>query len=302
MANRLILDRDEWVALGLLVALALITVAWWALALWPVPGGEPEWLTRTRVICFGVQRTGLPDTAGWVGLIGQPLGMAAVLLFGWGKPLARASRRLRAHPLGRHLRAAFVLGIAVGLGAAGFRVASAMPGPDLAAPGQRPGQTHPRLDQPAPDLSLIDQRGVEVDLAELRGRPALVTFAYAHCADICPVLVRDVLDAQSRLQHLPPARRPRVLVVTLDPWRDTPARLPHIARSWGMEADTHLLGGEVTAVTAALDAWSVPYRRDESTGEVAHPRLVYVVNAEGRIAYAAAEGAAVLARLVEELQ
>lgn len=306
MADRLdrtVFPREERLALGLLVALALITAGWWALALWPVPGAAPAWLARARVVCFGIVDSGLPDPAGWVGLVGQPLGMLGVLLFGWGGALARGVRRLERHPLGRRLRTAFVLAVAAGVGAAAFRVAGAMPGsPAAVSPAERPGFTHPRLDREAPALRLVDQHGATLDLAEIRGRPALLTFAYAHCADICPLLVKDVLSAQAALAHLPPERRPRVLVVTLDPWRDTPARLPHIAKSWGMGADAHLLGGEVEAVTAVLDAWDVPYRRDESTGQLAHPRLVYVLDGGGRIAYAATGGPAVLARLVEELR
>ena len=46
-----------------------------------------------------------------------------------------------------------------------------------------------------------------------RGRPVLVTFAYAHCDTICPLVVGDVLAAQRQLTD----RSPAVVVVTLDP-------------------------------------------------------------------------------------
>jgi hypothetical protein len=59
-----------------------VTVFWWAFALWPV-GDAPDWLVRTRLVCFGVDGGGLPDRAGWVGLVGQPLGMLGALLVGW---------------------------------------------------------------------------------------------------------------------------------------------------------------------------------------------------------------------------
>jgi cytochrome oxidase Cu insertion factor (SCO1/SenC/PrrC family) len=37
---------------------------------------------------------------------------------------------------------------------------------------------------------------------------------------------------------------------------------------------------------AALDAWNIPRSRDLQTGDIVHPALVYVIDPEGRIAYA----------------
>ena len=54
-------------------------------------------------------------------------------------------------------------------------------------------------------------------------------------------------------------------------------------------------------VEAALDAWEVPRRRNERTGEVTHPSLVYVIDEEGRIAYASTGGVAALVSLVQRL-
>jgi cytochrome oxidase Cu insertion factor (SCO1/SenC/PrrC family) len=92
-------------------------------------------------------------------------------------------------------------------------------------------------------------------------------------------------------------------VVTLDPWRDTPARLPHIARAWGMPADAYLLGGSVAEVEAVLDAWAVPRSRDPSTGEITHASIAFVLDERGRIAYlASGASAGVLAALVRRLE
>jgi hypothetical protein len=51
---------------------ALITVAWWGLALWPLGNDAPAWLARTQYVCFGTQPDGLPDASGWLALILQP--------------------------------------------------------------------------------------------------------------------------------------------------------------------------------------------------------------------------------------
>ena len=69
-----------------------------------------------------------------------------------------------------------------------------------------------RLDVAAPALVLIDQRGDRFDLASWRGRPVIVTFAFAHCADICPTLVHQLREARS---HSGRDTVP-IVVVTLD--------------------------------------------------------------------------------------
>jgi len=142
---------------------------------------------------------------------------------------------------------------------------------------------YPRTDRPAPDFQLVDQTGATLTLESLRGRPVLLTFAFAHCQTICPVIVRTVSWAAERLDDLGPA----VVVVTLDPWRDTPSSLPALAQSWQLPAlaRAHVLSGEVAAVQAVLEAYEVPADRDPATGEITHPALVYLLDPQGKIAY-----------------
>jgi protein SCO1/2 len=158
----------------------------------------------------------------------------------------------------------------------------------------------PRLDKRAPALELIAHDGVTRSLEQMRGRPVLLTFAYAHCSTICPLLIHDVLAAQKLVRNA--GIKPVVLVVTIDPWRDTPSRLAHAALQWQFPAtDAWLLGGSVHDVEAVLEAWDVPITRNLQTGAVTHPPLVYVIDARGRIAFAALGGADALANLLRRL-
>ena len=284
--------------------LAAITAGWWALALWPAPGGAPEWLERARWVCFNARPDGLPDASGWLLLVGQPIGMLAVLLAGWGTQLRRDLGRLAARSGGRLVLAGATALFAVGLGAAGARVALASrPGSPALAADELPPASYPRVDRDAPELGLVGQSGERVDLASLRGRPAFVIFAFAHCESVCPLVVRQAVEAQRMLREragaggLPPERVPRVVVVTLDPWRDTPSRLPHLASAWGLGEDGFALSGAVAEVNSVLDRWGVARERNTATGDVAHPALVYVLGPEGRIAFASTGGSAALAEL-----
>jgi len=272
-----VISRRELAAVGTLAAILGITAAWWALALWPLPASSPDWLQRTRLVCFGSTRDTLPTSAGWSLLIGEPLAMIAALAIIWGPALRDGLRALARTLPGRAILGLGTLGVLAGLAAAGVRVASATSAEpfDITAAGM----TGVPLDRPAPPLALTDQHGDTVTLARFRGRRVVVAFAYAHCATVCPVVVREMTDLQHRLG----AGAPALLVITLDPWRDTPARLPAMAAGWDVGPGGHVLSGEIAEVERTLDAWQVPRSRDAATGEVTHPAFVYIVGPDGRL-------------------
>lgn len=266
-------------ALAALVAIAAITAAWWALALHPVGPATPQWLARTQAVCFGTEATGLPSTGGWILLVGEPLGMLVALWVIWGGSLRRDLRWLVSRRAGRVVAVAAALLVAAGVGAAARRVTAALGHGGEAfsvsggeAPVERPGTA-------APPLQLVDQHGERFDLAAHRGAPVVVTFAFAHCATVCPTVVQEVRAARREAG----AESAAMVVVTLDPWRDVPARLPHIARDWQLVEGDRVLSGSVEEVNAALDAWQVPRTRDAATGDLSHATLVLVVDSQGRI-------------------
>jgi cytochrome oxidase Cu insertion factor (SCO1/SenC/PrrC family) len=274
--------RGGTLAVAALAALLAITAGWWALALWPTPDAPPEWLARTRAACFGSSSNGLPDAGGWIVLIGSPLGFLALLLAAWGSELRAGLAGLATRALGQV--ALGIVGAACIIGAAGAltRIAAAQAEPfiiDARAPEDAVAAA--RTNDPAPALSLVDQHGETISLARFGKRPVLVTFAFAHCQTVCPVVVHDVLSARDK----EPAAEAAVLIVTLDPWRDTPARLPAVAEAWGATGDAHVLSGEPDAVEQVLSRWRIPRVRNAETGDVTHPAVEYVVY-EGRIRYA----------------
>lgn len=263
-----------------LAAILVITAGWWALALWPLGAEAPEWLARTREVCFGATRTGLPNAGGWLLLVGEPIGMFAVLYVVWGDDLRAGLARWHRRVGGQLASALIVLLCVSGLAAAARRVAAATGGGPGEAFALSPALP-PRGDAPAAPLALTDQSGGTTRLADYRGRWVMVTFAFGHCEDICPVIVQHAQRARADegAPHIP------LLIVSLDPWRDTPDRLPGIARTWGIGAEDRVLSGDVATVTAALDAWQVARVRDPDTGDLAHGSTIVLVDPEGRAAW-----------------
>ncbi|WP_432144162.1 SCO family protein [Streptomyces sp. bgisy084] len=83
------------------------------------------------------------------------------------------------------------------------------------------------LDSPLakPDLVLTDTQGAKYDLLKkTKGHPTLIYFGYTNCPDVCPLTMANIAVA---VKQLPKAEQKdlRVLFVTSDPERDTPAAL-----------------------------------------------------------------------------
>ena len=262
------------VALAALGVVGLVTAAWWVLALYPA-ASAPEWMVRTRYVCFGAPPGGLPNAGGWILLAGQPIGMLVMLFAGWGNAVRRDLRWVASRASGKLVLAA-VAGVTVwgAMNAASIIRGSGASVEQFAT--NAPASVSRSID--VPDLRLIDQHGREFDLgARGAGRPVLVSFAFAHCATMCPTAIRELLRIRAEAGRLDI----RVVVVTVDPWRDVPSRLPAIADAWRLAPDDLVLSGPVDAVNAALDAWDIVRQRDENTGDVVHPLAAVLVHASG---------------------
>ncbi|MFJ4690835.1 SCO family protein [Streptomyces sp. NPDC088766] len=113
------------------------------------------------------------------------------------------------------------------------------------------------LDQPftKPDLVLTDTQGKPYDLRkETAGRPTLVYFGYTHCPDVCPLTMNNIAVAK---KQLPEADQDalRVVFVTTDPERDTPAALG----AWLKGIDSQVVGltGDFATIQTAARALGI---------------------------------------------
>jgi protein SCO1/2 len=291
-------DRARgWTAVAALAAIAAITASWWALALWPVGNDAPEWLLRTREVCFGADATRLPNAGGWILLVGQPLGMVALLAMVWGHELRHGLGVVMARAAGQVAIGVISAVLVAGIAGTVVRVRTAGQEPFATAATGAVAHQLTRVNDAAPRLTLTDQSGHEVSLEAYRGKPVLVSFAFAHCDTVCPLIVSDLVAARALLGDEAPA----VLIVTLDPWRDTPSRLATIASGWKLEAGMHVLSGVPDEVERTLNAWRIPRVRNVKTGDISHPSMVYVIGSDGRITFVVASGAEVIAAAVRAL-
>src|SRR6478736_882735 len=104
---------------------------------------------------------------------------------------------------------------------------------------------------------LVDEHGRKRTDKDFRGKLLLVYFGYTSCPDICPTDLQQIGAAIESLGKAGEAVQP--LFITLDPKRDTTARLaayvpPFHPRLVG-------LGGSEAAVHKAADAYRVFYKK-----------------------------------------
>ena len=132
------------------------------------------------------------------------------------------------------------------------------------------------------DAALTDQNGAAHGLDVYRGSPVLVTMFYSNCQAICPLIV-DTLRATER--ELTPQQRAglRVLMISMDPQRDTPARLDEFAKERHLDTARWTLAHADAATVRNIAALlNVQYRQLPS-GEFNHSAVIALLSPRGEI-------------------
>lgn len=104
-----------------------------------------------------------------------------------------------------------------------------------------------------PDVTLLDQnsraRSLKSDV--IGDRIVVMDFVYTSCTTVCPVVSAIMGEVQQKLGGKV-GREVSLVSLTVDPVRDTPARLRDYARSRGAGAGWSWLTGSTTAVNDTL--------------------------------------------------
>lgn len=80
-----------------------------------------------------------------------------------------------------------------------------------------------------PKFSFINQDSIEVSHRDYLGKIAVVDFFFTHCPSICPMLSAQMVRAQEMVKKAGQENEVMFLSHTVDPARDTPARLKEYA-------------------------------------------------------------------------
>ena len=77
---------------------------------------------------------------------------------------------------------------------------------------------------PAPEFALTSGNGTEFRLSEMRGKIVLLFFGYTSCPDVCPTTMAELKAVTDKL-GAEKSKNVKVILVTVDPERDTPQRM-----------------------------------------------------------------------------
>jgi protein SCO1 len=130
------------------------------------------------------------------------------------------------------------------------------------------------------DFAVRDENGEMLRLADLRGKPVVVTFLYTTCKDTCPLIADQIRVALDDLGYDVP-----VVAVSVDPVNDTPQRARAFSLKHGLLGRMHWALGDAKHLRRLWRAYGIqPQRRDAE-----HTASTVLLDARGvqRIGFAA---------------
>ena len=263
----------------------LATAFWWAFAFLQLPGPAPEWLVAAREVCFGQTPTGLPDGEGWRLLFIPPLFMFLGMVFVYWSDLKNSFAVFLRRPLGLTITVFVAVGLLTEMALITKLVIERWPkGDELTSAAALPVSLpsgYPQTTKNVPQFILTSQDKQKFSDRDFIGKKTILTFAFANCHTVCPMLIKNSVNAIKPLEP----KDHQLVIITLDPWRDSPTQLKMAAQKWEVPPNTSFLGGEVDKIKKVLTEFNVPFERNKKNGFITHPALVYVLNRNGKIAY-----------------
>ncbi len=158
--------------------------------------------------------------------------------------------------------------------------------PETAASNQSGCSTRAYADIGGP-IALVDQDGVAITEAALKGRPSLVYFGFTYCPDVCPTTLVTIDRALKRLDS--DIEAPRTVLISVDPERDTPEAMKAYIGTAAFPDDIVGLTGSPEAVAAAASAFKSGYTRVETPDSLSeytidHTSIVYLMDENWELA------------------
>jgi protein SCO1/2 len=138
--------------------------------------------------------------------------------------------------------------------------------------------------EPAPQLNTLrNYDGSKFGLATQRGTAVFVTFLYAHCPDVCPLIASNLHNAYAAMT--PKQRQEIALVaVSVDPHGDTAGTVAAFVKQHQLTREASYLIGTAPQLGPVWEAWKVGSQKDSSSPAlINHSALIYGIGASGKI-------------------
>ena len=143
------------------------------------------------------------------------------------------------------------------------------------------------------DFRLTDHHGQAFALQDLKGHWSLLFFGFTSCPDVCPSTLYQLQQARQLMaERLSPQAVPRIYLVSVDPERDSPAKLQEYLQYF----DPQFIGvsGEDAQLRALTLQLGIAYHVEEHTPGAAlytvdHSASILLLDPQARL-YAVLRG------------
>lgn len=130
-------------------------------------------------------------------------------------------------------------------------------------------------------VSMTDSKGGAASLGAWSGQPALISMVYTSCTAACPLIISDLKAIDAALSPTTRAAT-RYLLVSMDPERDTPAKLAEMASNHGLDDRWLLTRTDEDGVRQIAAVLGIRYRK-LADGNYNHSAVLTLLDGNGVI-------------------
>jgi protein SCO1 len=138
--------------------------------------------------------------------------------------------------------------------------------------------------RPLPAMDFVDQQGAAFGPERLRGRWSLMFFGFTSCPDVCPATLGVLAQVEKLVADLPAEQRPQIVLISVDPQRDTPEQLAAYVKFFSPSFTG--VTGKQEAVDEFARQMGVPVaitRLDSGGYTVDHSAAIFLINRAGEM-------------------
>ena len=140
-----------------------------------------------------------------------------------------------------------------------------------------------RAPEPASNFTFNDANGAPVSLHDFRGKVVMLYFGYTYCPDVCPATLVELKQAVEQIGNK--ADRVQVIMISVDPERDTPEKIQEYV-SYFHESFIGLTGTEeeILGLTTQYGVFFEKHEGSAASGYlIDHTATVTVIDRDGHL-------------------
>ncbi len=131
------------------------------------------------------------------------------------------------------------------------------------------------------DQHWTNQDGIQMQMKDFKGLPAVITMTYASCLGACPLIVSDMKTFDAKLSKAE-KHKIKYIVFSIDPARDTPKVMKLFYEKRKLDSRWNLITSNPHQVRELAAVLGFGYK-DLGNGDFSHSSTLYLISAEGVI-------------------